>query len=344
MPAPPPRGLDFAPEPVAEWLGAVIAGFRGPIDVEQFAGGQSNPTFLLRSPTHALVLRRKPPGPTLRTAHAVDREFRVTRALHARGFPVARPLAYCDDAAVLETPFFIMEFVEGRVLWSPELPEVRPDQRRAHYEAMAATLAELHTIPIDEAGLGDFGKRGDYFARQVARWTEQYLAAKTREIPAMTALIAWLKDHTPKASGRECVIHGDVRLDNFIFAPDAPTVRALIDWELSTLGDPLADLSYQCMAWHLPAGAPGSLVGRDLDADRLPGEAEFIEWYLARTGARRPDDWDASIVYNLFRLAAILEGVARRVIDGNASSRRAREMAALVDPIADTAWALARSL
>lgn len=321
-----------------------IPGFHGPVEVSQFRGGQSNPTFLLHTPGGRYVLRRKPAGPTLRTAHAVDREFRITSALHAHGIPVARPLAYCDDAAVMATPFFVMEFVEGRIFWNPALPEVARADRAPLYRAMAKALADLHGVSIAAAGLSDFGRPGDYFERQIARWTEQYLASKTREIPSMDHLVAWLAAHPPTSSGRESVIHGDYRLDNVIFDPKAPAVRAIIDWELSTLGDPLADLSYQCMLWHLPAGVFGSLAGMDVEALGIPSEAEYMAWYFAAAGGTRPPDWEVSIVFNLFRLASILEGVARRAVEGNASSRRATEMAALVEPIAETAWGLARRL
>jgi aminoglycoside phosphotransferase (APT) family kinase protein len=328
------------------WVRDQLPGLLGPdpLRVEQFAGGQSNPTFLLTSSTGAFVLRRKPGGPVLRTAHAVDREFRVTRALQARGFPVARPLVLCEDPGVMGTPFFLMEHVAGHIHWDPRLPQVGPGGRRVMYAAMADTLARLHAIDIDAAGLGDFGRREGYFARQIARWSEQYEASRTRDLPVMDALVTWLRDHQPRDSGRAAILHGDYRLDNLIFDPDAPVVRAVIDWELSTLGDPLADLSYQCMLWHLPAGAFGSLRGVDLVAAGLPDEAEYMAMYFERTGARRPDDWEIAIAYNLFRLAAILEGVARRALDGNASSARATEMGALVEPIADVAWALARRL
>jgi aminoglycoside phosphotransferase (APT) family kinase protein len=312
--------------------------------VTQFQGGQSNPTFLLVTPGARYVLRRKPAGPTLRTAHAVDREFRVTRALAAHGIPVARPLVFCDDPSVMETPFFVMEHVEGRILWDPTLPEVPPAERRAIYRATANALAALHRVPIEAAGLADFGKPGDYFQRQIARWSEQYRAARTRDIPAMDALMQWLAHHPPAPSGRASVIHGDYRLDNLIFDAREPVVRAIIDWELSTLGDPIADVSYQCMLWHLPAGAFGSLAGRDLAALGIPDEAEYLGWYLGETGGTRPPDWDASIVYNLFRLASILEGVARRAIEGNAASRRASDMARLVEPIANAAMDLAASI
>jgi aminoglycoside phosphotransferase (APT) family kinase protein len=334
----------FDIERVMEWVRVAAPEVTGPIEVAQFTGGQSNPTFLLTSPTGRWVLRRKPTGPTLKTAHAVDREFRVTQALHAQGFPVARPLALCEDATVIGTPFFVMEHVAGRVHWDPRLIGVPAGGRRVIYAAMADALARLHKIDIDTAGLGEYGRRDGYFARQIARWSEQYLASRTRDIPSMDALVAWLRDHQPAGSGRTAILHGDYRLDNVIFDPEAPVVRALIDWELSTLGDPLADLSYQCMVWHLPEGAFGSLRGVDLAREGLPDEAEYLAMYEERTGLHRPGDWEVAIVYNLFRLASILEGVARRAIDGNASSPRAAEMGRLVEPIADTAWAIARRL
>ena len=329
---------------VTDFLEREIDGFRGPIGVSQFSGGQSNPTFLVSTPTHQYVLRRKPAGPTLKTAHAVDREFRVTRALYEQGIPVARPFAFCDDPSVMATPFFVMEFVAGRIFWDPALPGLNERERTAVYDALAQTLAKLHQVSPDHAGLGDFGRREHYFTRQIARWSEQYQAARTRPIAAMDHLMSWLRDHPPAPSGRTSVIHGDYRLDNVIFAESAPTVRAVIDWELSTLGDPLADLSYQCMPWHLPPGAFGSLAGADLTALGIPSESAYMERYFSIAGGGRPADWEACIVYNLFRLASILEGVARRAIDGNASSQRAALMAQLVEPIANTAWALAKQL
>ncbi len=331
---------------VEAWIREQVPGLLGPgpLGVAQFAGGQSNPTFLLTTSSGSFVLRRKPAGPVLRTAHAVDREYRVTRALHGQGFPVARPLALCEDLEVMGTPFFLMEHVAGRIHWDPRLPQVGGGARRVMYAAMADALARLHAIDIDAAGLGDFGRREGYFARQIARWSEQYLASRTRDLPAMDALVAWLRDHQPRDSGRTALLHGDYRLDNVIFDTQGPIVRAVIDWELSTLGDPLADLSYQCMLWHLPAGAFGSLRGVDLAAAGLPTEAEYLAMYLERTGARQPEDWEVAIVYNLFRLAAILEGVARRALEGNASSARATEMAALVAPIAERAWEIARGI
>jgi aminoglycoside phosphotransferase (APT) family kinase protein len=290
------------------------------------------------------VLRRKPAGPTLKTAHAVDREYRITSALHAQGIPVARPLAFCDDSGVMETPFFVMEFVDGRIFWDPSLPGQSASDRGAVYDALAETLAALHRVSADEAGLGDIGRREQYFERQIARWSQQYVAARTRPLEAMDHLMAWLREHPPAASGRTSVIHGDYRLDNVIFDATQPRVRAVIDWELSTLGDPLADLSYQCMVWHLPAGSFGSLAGADLASLGIPTESAYMERYFAIAGGSRPADWETSIVYNLFRLASILEGVARRAIDGNASSERAAHMAQLVEPIASTAWAMARQL
>ena len=334
----------FDPAPVSAFLRERIAGFALPMEIEQFSGGQSNPTFLLTTPGARYVLRRKPSGPTLRTAHAVDREFRITTALHRQGLPVARPLAFCDDPAVMDTPFFVMEYVDGRIFWNPLLPGLSRDERSAIYASLADALAQVHAVPIDASGLADYGKRGNYFGRQIARWTEQYVAATTRDIPEMDHLIAWLRERPPATSGRESVIHGDFRLDNVIFARDTPAVRAVIDWELSTLGDPMADLSYQCMLWHLPAGVFGSLAGADLAALGIPSEAAYMERYFARAGGTRPADWESSIVYNLFRLASILQGVARRAIDGNASSQRATQMAQLVQPIAERAWQLARTL
>lgn len=324
---------------VATWLAANLAGFRGPLTASQFKGGQSNPTFLLHSPSGHYVLRRKPGGPTLRTAHAVDREFRITSVLHGQGFPVARPLAFCDDPAVLETPFFVMEHVDGVIFWNPALPDLAPSSRTVVYEQLAQVLAALHRVPIQASGLSDYGRPGDYFRRQVARWSEQYVASRTGDIPAMDELMAELSARSPAPSGHESVIHGDFRLDNVIFDRSTLAVRAVIDWELSTLGDPLADLGYACMVWHLPAGAFGSLAGLP-PVEGLPTEAEFVGTWAAATGLTPPTDWARYLAFNMFRLAAILAGVGRRALDGNASSRRAAEMGALVAPIATTACRL----
>jgi aminoglycoside phosphotransferase (APT) family kinase protein len=341
-PVGPRHGFDLGP--VERFLLDKVPGFVGPIEIAQFKGGQSNPTFLMSSPSGRYVLRRKPYGPVLRTAHAVDREFRVTRALHAAGFPVACPLAFCDDPAVMPTPFFVMEFVEGRVFWDSRLPQLPLRDRRAVYHAAGRALAHLHGIDVVAAGLSDYGRPGDYFRRQVQRWTEQYERSRTRPLASMDALVTWLSGHPPRPSGRSAVIHGDFRLDNIIFASGDAQVMAVIDWELSTLGDPLADLSYQCMVWRLPRGVFGSLAGEDLELLGIPSEAEYVAAYLAQTGATRPEDWDAYLVFNMFRLAAILEGVARRAIDGSAASAHALAMAGHVEPIADAAWEIARAL
>lgn len=330
----------FDVERVSRWLESAIPGFAGPVQVSQFKGGQSNPTFLLQTPSQRYVLRRKPGGPTLKTAHAVDREFRITSALHSHGVPVARPLAFCDDREVMETPFFVMECVEGRIFWDPSLPGLQPAERHQLFRSLAETLAGLHKVPVQQAGLDDFGRPGDYFQRQITRWSQQYLAAKTREIPAMDTLMRRLQEQPPAGSGRQCVIHGDFRLDNVIFDSATLDVRAVIDWELSTLGDPLADLSYQCMLWHLPPGAFGSLAGVDVATAGIPTERQYIDTYLSAAGGVIPADWSVCLAFNMFRLAAILEGVARRAIEGNASSRRAHDMAQLVEPIAERACTL----
>ncbi len=337
-PVAPAHAFDL--EVVERWLLANVPGFKPPLEVSQFRGGQSNPTFLIAAASGPLVLRRKPSGPTLRTAHAVDREFRITSVLHRHGIPVARPIALCDDTSVIGTPFFVMEHVTGRVHWNPALPDVPRHQRRAHYDAVARTLGAIHAVPIADSGLSDFGRPGDYFQRQISRWSEQYRAASTREIPAMDRLMRELGDHPPTPSGRSGVIHGDFRMDNIIFAADRPQVKAVIDWELSTLGDPLADLSYQCMVWHLPQGAFGSLAGVDCVAEGLPTEEEYLSMYGNHTGLQRPTDWNRCLAFNMFRLASILEGVARRALEGNASSGRATEMATLVEPIAARACEL----
>jgi len=329
---------------VERFLSDRVPGFQGPLAVAQFKGGQSNPTFLLSTPGGKYVLRRKPPGATLRTAHAVDREYRVISALHGQGIPVARALAFCDDAAVMESPFYVMEYVDGRVLWDPTLPGMTPHERRAVYDALCDTLVALHRVNFDDAGLTDFGKGGDYFQRQIARWSGQYRQSRTRDLPEMDHLMEWLQRYPPRASGREAVIHGDFRLDNVIFHAREPRVLAIIDWELSTIGDPLADLSYQCSQWRLPHAVMGGLAGVNRAALGIPSDAEYIGRYAAAMGFGAIDRWDAYVVYNMFRFAAILEGVARRALQGNASNARAMEMAAMVEPVAREGWRIASGL
>jgi aminoglycoside phosphotransferase (APT) family kinase protein len=323
------------------WMAANVDGYAGPLTVRQFKGGQSNPTYELTTPGAAYVLRRKPPGVLLPSAHAVDREFTVISALHAQGFPVAEPHALCTDEGVIGSIFYVMDKVEGRVLWDLKLPGMTPDQRRAIYDAQVDTLAALHRFEPDAIGLSDYGRPGNYFARQVGRWTKQYQASETHPIPDMDRLIAFLPQGLPP-QGPTRIVHGDFRLDNMILAPDAPHVRAVLDWELSTLGDPLADFSYLLIAWAIPATLRNGLAGADLKELGIPSVEETVARYSEKTGSAPPVNLDWLFAYNLFRLAAICQGIAGRVRDGTAASAHARTMAAQVEPLASGAWAFAK--
>ena len=323
------------------WLAANVEGYAGPLSIRQFKGGQSNPTYELTTPGRTYVLRRKPPGVLLASAHAVDREFTVISALHAQGFPVARPYALCTDEAVIGSIFYVMDKVEGRVFWDLKLPGLQPAERRAIYEAQTDTLAALHAFDPAAIGLSDYGKPGNYFARQVGRWTKQYRASEIAPIPAMDRLIAFLPDSLPP-EGPTRIVHGDFRLDNMILAPDAARVRAVLDWELSTLGDPLADFSYLLIGWAIPASLRNGLAGADLKALGIPSVEETVERYAAKTGTAPPQNLDWLFAYNLFRLAAICQGIAGRVRDGTAASAHAKTMAAQVGPLSDAAWSFAK--
>jgi aminoglycoside phosphotransferase (APT) family kinase protein len=320
------------------------AGIGGPLSVRQFRGGQSNPTYLIETPARKLVLRRKPPGALLRSAHAVDREFRVMRALAGTPVPVAEMIALCEDETVIGTPFFLMSFVEGRIFWDGTLPEVDRAERRPIYDAMSAALAALHQVDPAAVGLADFGKPGNYFARQIKRWTEQYLESETETIPAMQSLIEWLPANIP-AGDEAAIVHGDYRLDNMIFHPTEPRILAILDWELSTLGHPLGDLAYQCMYWRLPRELfYAGMGGIDREALGLPSEVEYVASYCQRTGRGPIERWDFYLAYSLFRLAAILQGVYKRALQGNASNQRALEMGRYRAPIAEKGWKLAAAM
>jgi aminoglycoside phosphotransferase (APT) family kinase protein len=327
------------------YLIAQIAGFTGPLSIKQFKGGQSNPTYLLETPSRGYVLRRKPPGKLLPSAHAVDREYRVTRALYEQGFPVAEPLVYCGDEAVAGTAFYVMDFVDGRVFWEPQMPGSNPGERAAIYDSMNATIARLHAFDPIKIGLGDFGKGENYVARQVERWSKQYRASETEKIEAMERLIDWLPKHIP-AGGPVRLVHGDYRLDNLIVARDQPETVAVLDWELSTLGDPLADFSYHLMAWHMPhsesAAGTATLVGHDLRELGIPLMADYVDAYVARTGLDPRPALPVYLAYNFFRIAAILQGIIGRVRDGTATSEFAPAKAEMIRPLADRAWEFAR--
>jgi len=335
--------LRFDASCLESYLAEHLPAFAGPIVVSQFKGGQSNPTYLIETPLRRYVLRRKPPGKLLPSAHAVDREYRVISALHAEGFPVAEPLLYCENESIVGTAFFVMGFADGRVFWEPHMPESYPAERAQVYDSMNATLARLHSFDPAAMGLGDYGRGENYVARQVARWSKQYRASETERIEDMERLIDWLPAHLPPEQPTR-VVHGDYRLDNMIVAPDAPTIVAVLDWELSTLGDPLADFSYHLMQWHMPhsdAGT-GSLVGFDLAALGIPARDSYIAAYLARTGLDPRPHLPVYFAYNFFRLAAIMQGIAGRVRDGTATSAYAAGKAQLVRPLAAQAFEFAR--
>ena len=328
------------------WLRQNVRGFTGPMTVTKFPGGQSNPTYKIATPARSYVMRAKP-GPAaklLPSAHAVEREYKVMQALHGSGVPVAEMFALCSDEAVIGRVFFIMECVEGRVLWDPALPGMTPAERTAHYREMNRVIATLHTVPHLERGLADYGKPGNYLERQISRWGKQYQASITQPIPEMDALLAWLPQNIP-ASGRDdkaCVVHGDYRLDNMIFHPTEPRVLAVLDWELSTLGHPLADFSYHCMTWHVDPSQNRGLEGLDLDALGIPQLDDYIAMYCAQSQLSTPDvlraDWSFYMAYNLFRLAAIAQGIAKRVEAGTASSAQAKAAGASAAPRARRAW------
>ncbi len=325
------------------YMRAHVPGFAGPITLSQFKGGQSNPTYLVETPARRYVLRRKPPGKLLPSAHAVDREYRVISALYAQAFPVAEPILYCADESVIGTAFFVMSHVEGRVFWEPDMPASDAAERSGVYDAMNATLARLHNFDPAAIGLADYGRGENYVARQIDRWSKQYRASETEKIEEMERLIAWLPAHLPPQQ-QPRLVHGDYRLDNLIVAPDQPRIDAVIDWELSTLGDPLADFSYHLMQWHMPhsEAGTGSLVGLDLAALGIPSLEEYVAAYMQRTGLDPRPYLPVYLAYNFFRLAAILQGIIGRVRDGTATSAVAADRAGLVRPLAANAWEFAR--
>ena len=334
------------------WMAAHVDGFKGPITVEMFKGGQSNPTYKLITPSQAYVMRAKP-GPVaklLPSAHAVEREFAVMRGLSGTAVPVAKMYALCEDESVIGRAFYIMEFVAGRVLWDQALPGLTPEDRGAIYREMNRVQAALHTVDFAAQGLAGYGKPSNYFERQIGRWSKQYQASITQPIEEMDKLIEWLPANIPAGARDESkvsIVHGDYRLDNLIFHPTEPRVLAVLDWELSTLGHPLADFSYRCMAWHIPPGSFRGIGGLDHAALGIPSEADYIRMYCERTGLATPEslkhDWPFYMAYNMFRIAAILQGIAKRVEAGTASSAQAVSSAAGAKPLAQMAWRFASS-
>jgi aminoglycoside phosphotransferase (APT) family kinase protein len=319
------------------WLEANVEGFAGPLSLMQFKGGQSNPTYQLVTPNKKYVLRKKPSGKLLPSAHAVDREYKVIAALHPTGFPVARPYALCDDDSVIGAMFYVMDMVEGRVLWNGALPDQLPEQRHAIYDAQVSTLAALHNVDVDAVGLSDYGKAGNYFARQIDRWSKQYKLSETETIDEMNKLIEWLPQTIPPGE-RTSIVHGDYRLDNLILHENEPRVIAVLDWELSTLGDPLGDFTYYLMNWVMPHDGRAGLGGVDVAALGIPTQDEAVKLYCEQTGRDGIAQLDWYFSYNAFRLACILQGIAGRVRDGTAASAHATQMIARIRPLASAAY------
>lgn len=334
---------DLALDRVERFLAEHVSGFRGPLAAERFAGGQSNPTYRLRAASGDYVLRRKPPGPLLPSAHAVDREFRVLRALAQTAVPVPRVYALCDDNAVIGSAFYVMEHLDGRIFWDQRLPGIAPDARAAMFAAMNQVIAALHSVDYAALGLGDFGRPGNYLARQVARWSRQYRASETEAQPAMDALIDWLPAHLP-AEGAPAIVHGDYRMDNLVFHKTEPRVIGVLDWELSTIGDPLADFAYHAMSWRIDPALYQGLARVDFAALGIPDEADYVAQYCRNVGRGPIADWEFYMVYSLFRFAAICQGIAKRAIDGTAAGAEAVKIGSLARPFGEQAWALARSL
>jgi len=325
------------------WLHDHVDGFRGTLAAEQFEGGQSNPTYKLLSDVGSYVLRRKPLGRLLPSAHAVDREYRVMRALSGTAVPVPEVYALCEDDTVIGSAFYVMEFLDGRIFWDPRLPDLAPAERRAMFQSMNAVIAALHSVDHVAVGLAEFGRPGNYLARQIARWSRQYQASETEPQIAMDRLIEWLPRHLPP-EGEPRIVHGDYRIDNLIYHPAEPRVIGVLDWELSTIGDPLADFAYHVMVWRVSPELFRGLAGVDFSTLGIPTEEEYVATYGERIGRGRTEDWEFYMVYSLFRLAAIMQGIAKRAIDGTAASREAVELGRLARPVGEQAWALARSL
>lgn len=322
------------------WMTENVAGFEGPLEVFKFAGGQSNPTYRINAKSGSYVLRRKPFGPLLPSAHAVDREFKAIAGLYPTGYPVAKPYGLCTDDSVLGSWFYVMGMVEGRTIWDGSMPGATPEFRRATYNAMIDTLAALHNTDVEAANLSDFGKPGNYFGRQIDRWTKQYKLSETEHMPVMERLIEWLPATLPEQT-RTSVVHGDYRIDNMIFAPEEAKVIAVLDWELSTLGDPLSDFTYVAMAWVTDNGGRSGVQDLDRKALGIPELDEMVERYCAATGRDGVPDMNWYFAYNFFRLAGIMQGIKKRVIDGTANSAHAKNMSERVSPLADVAWSFA---
>ena len=341
----------FDVDALTQWLNQNLPGFAGPLTVESFKGGQSNPTYKLTTPSKSYVMRAKP-GPVaklLPSAHAIEREFAVMSGLYGTDVPVPRMYCLCEDESVIGRAFYVMEFMQGRILWDQALPGMTPSERADIYKEMNRVISALHTVNFAERGLGAYGKPGNFFERQIGRWSKQYVASITQPIEEMDKLMDWLPRNIPemgRAENMVSIVHGDYRLDNLMFHPTEPRIVAVLDWELSTLGHPLGDFSYHCMAWHIPPGAFRGIGGLDLASLGIPSEDEYIRLYCGRTGLVTPDvlkaDWNFYMAYNLFRIAAILQGIAKRVEAGTAASAQAASSGAGARPLAQMAWKFAQ--
>jgi acyl-CoA dehydrogenase len=328
-------------EALAHYLQTQGLAGSGPLTLSTLSGGQSNPTFRLSTGDRHYVLRKKPPGQLIASAHAIDREYRVMKALQGSGVPVPRMYAYCEDESIVGTPFYLMEFLDGRVLVDPSLPGMEPKERGAVYREMNRVIAALHRVDFEATGLASYGKPGNYFARQITRWSRQCREATLPVNEAMQKLMEWLPEHIP-AGDETTLVHGDYRLDNLVFHPTEASVIGVLDWELSTLGHPLADLSYQCMAWRIPPALWRGIAGLDLAALGIPSEAEYVATYAKATGRDPAEHWDFYLAYNLFRMAAILHGIAQRAADGNAAADDAAETGRKAGPLAELGWQCAQ--
>ena len=340
------ESLQFDYDRLGEYLSSHMDDYKGPISVHQFKGGQSNPTYFIETPDASYVLRRKPPGKLLSSAHAVDREFKVISALYAAHYPVPRPYILCEDEAVIGTMFYVMEYIEGRIFWDNDLPNCRPEERKAIYDHANKTIAQLHNFDYKKIGLSNYGKPGNYFERQISRWSRQYRASEIEKIEAMEKLMAWLPKNVPHDESSS-VVHGDYKLDNLIIHPTESRVIAVLDWELSTIGHPIGDFTYNLLSWQMPDLGIGStgFHGKDLKSLGIPSEDEYVDQYCSRTGRTNGiSNRDFYSAYNFFRIAAILQGIAGRVRDGTASSSHARVVSRAVAPLAEIGWSYALRL
>jgi aminoglycoside phosphotransferase (APT) family kinase protein len=338
------NSFDFDTDTLSAYLEQHIQGFTGPLSAKKFSGGQSNPTFLLEAASGKYVLRRKPPGQLLKSAHAVDREFKVISALKDTDVPVAQAYHLCEDDSIIGSMFYVMEFIDGRVMWDPALPEETPERRREIFSELISVLAKLHSVDIDQAGLSDYGRPGNYYERQINRWTKQYRATETEPVADMETLIEWLPANTPADDGKLTLVHGDFRLDNLMFHPTENRVLAVVDWELSTLGHPYSDLAYQCIQLRTAHDSPlNGLGGLDREALGVPSEQELVQMYCAKAGIDSIPNWNFYIIFSLFRAACILQGVRKRALSGNASSKQATLFGEQVLPLSKMAAELIKN-